>query len=73
MPHWIEHNESHGAEFRKWAAAARVEGAEDVAKLMDKAAANMVATGELLKKTGLDTGGHGEARHHPREHDHDHG
>ena len=26
LPHWVEHNEEHGEEFRKWAERARAEG-----------------------------------------------
>ena len=43
LPHWIEHNQSHAAEFRKWAASARAEDSESLAALLDKAAANMTA------------------------------
>lgn len=72
VPHWIEHNASHGAEFRTWAAAARAEGAEDVAKYLDQAAANMALTGELLQKTGLGTARHDSDHDHKHERDHAH-
>ena len=26
LPHWVEHNEEHNKEFRKWAERARAEG-----------------------------------------------
>ncbi|MEI7899214.1 MAG: hypothetical protein WCK89_03110 [bacterium] len=67
LPHWIEHNNNHEAEFRKWAAAARTEGAESLAGLLDKAAASMAATDELLKKTLAEAGGPAND-HHPHHH-----
>ncbi|MCX6996907.1 MAG: hypothetical protein NTV49_07440 [Kiritimatiellaeota bacterium] len=70
LPHWIEHNRSHGAEFRQWAAAARTEGAEPLAALLDKAAAHMAATDELLKKAAPEVGGPGAAPDHAQPHDH---
>ena len=70
LPHWIEHNRSHGAEFRQWAASARTEGSESLAALLDQAAANMAVTDELLKKAGTEVGGTGEAYDHIHHHDH---
>ena len=71
LPHWIEHNHNHEAEFSKWAAAARTEGSESLAALLNMAAANMAATGELLKKAGTEVGGPGEDHHHPHHHEHE--
>ena len=51
LPHWTEHNRNHESEFRQWAASARTEGSVSLAALLDKAAANMAATSELLKCT----------------------
>ena len=65
LPHWIEHNRNHGVEFRKWAASARSEGSESLAKLLDRAAETMVATEELLKKTEMEIGGSAEDHSHP--------
>ena len=64
LPHWMEHNRNHEAEFRQWAVSARTEGAESLAALLDKAAANMAATGELLKKAGTEVGGSADEHHH---------
>lgn len=32
LPHWIEHNAEHAAEFRRWAEKVRVAGREEVAE-----------------------------------------
>lgn len=70
LPHWIEHNRNHGAEFRQWAASARTEGAERLAALLKKAAANMDATDDLLKRAETEAGGPGEDHRHAHRHDH---
>lgn len=71
LPHWIEHNINHEAEFRKWAASARAEGAERLAGLLDQASASMVATDEILRKTLAEAGGTLQAHGH-EHHDHHH-
>ncbi len=43
LPHWIEHNAEHAAEFRRWAAQAG-EAAADI----EAAAARMEAANEAL-------------------------
>ncbi len=69
LPHWIEHNISHMAEFRKWEGESRKESEKEVAQLLDKAIHNMEETGkslsEALEKIGgpLD-GGKGHHHHH---------
>ena len=72
LPHWLEHNRHHGAEFRQWAAAARTEAAESLAALLDKAAANTAATDDLLKKAETEVGGPGDDHGYPHNHDHPH-
>ena len=63
LPHWLEHNTNHKAEFMKWAAAARGEGAESLAKLLDAAAENMAGADGILKRVQTAVGGAGD-RHH---------
>ncbi len=74
LPHWIEHNHSHKAEFVKWAAAAREDGLEEVAGLIDQAVAAMdagnAALGRALEKVGGAAGG-GHHHHHHHHHHHD--
>ena len=38
LPHWIEHNDEHAAEFRTWADRARAAGQDEVADEIDTAA-----------------------------------
>jgi hypothetical protein len=48
--HWIEHNESHGEEFRRWADIAREEGLEGVGTLILEAADRIQSANETLKE-----------------------
>lgn len=75
LPHWVEHNQNHAAEFLKWSAAARADGAEKLASLLDQAAANMKATDSILKQAVTEAGAPaGEPHHcHCHAHGHDHG
>ncbi len=69
LPHWIEHNNNHIAEFRKWESEARTESGQEVALLLAKAIGDMEKAGkslsEALEKVGgpLEGGG-GHHRHH---------
>ena len=48
LPHWIEHNESHAAQFDEWSEKARSAGLSDVADHIDAAAAAArIATAKL--------------------------
>jgi len=72
LPHWIEHNRNHEAEFRKWATLARADGAENLAKCLDQAADNMSATDALLRKTGIAVPSGVDDQHFHGQHHHDH-
>jgi rubrerythrin len=48
--HWIEHNESHGEEYRRWADIAREEGLERVESLILEAADRIRSANEKLKE-----------------------
>lgn len=56
LPHWIEHNEEHAAEFRRWAERARAAGQEEVAEEIALAAEQLgwvnEALNAALKKLG---------------------
>jgi hypothetical protein len=73
LPHWIEHNLSHVAEFKEWIASARSGKAEGAAELLERAAANMAANDEILKKALSLVGGPGEIREHHHHGHHHHG
>lgn len=72
LPHWIEHNKNHEAEFRKWAAAAHAEGLENLAGQLDKAASSMAVTDEILRQTLVEAGGSNTQDEHHHGHDHHH-
>jgi hypothetical protein len=48
LPHWIEHNAEHAAEFRDWAQRARASGQEEVAEEIDTAAKELGWVNEAL-------------------------
>jgi len=48
--HWIEHNESHGEEYQRWADIAREEGLEEVGNLILEAVDRIQSANEKLKE-----------------------
>jgi len=68
LPHWIEHNNNHIAEFRKWEGEARAESGQEVALLLARAISDMEKAGkslsEALEKIGGPLEGGGVHRHH---------
>ena len=50
LRHWIEHNESHGEEYRRWADIVREEGLERVETLILEAADRIQSANEKLKE-----------------------
>ena len=69
LPHWLEHNASHGQEFTRWAEL--VEGGNrEIAALLKKAASALqaadAALGEALQRSGGERPG--EAHHHHHHH-----
>jgi hypothetical protein len=71
LPHWVEHNQNHEAEFRKWAAASRAEGGEALAAILERAVASMAATDAILHEALQELGGPaGEGHHHHHHHHH---
>jgi hypothetical protein len=48
LPHWIEHNTEHAAEFRNWAEKARAAGQEGAADEIDTAAKELGWVNEAL-------------------------
>jgi hypothetical protein len=64
LPHWIEHNGEHAAEFRGWAerAGAAKDALLDAARLLEEA---NVRLGEALE-------GLGGALQHDQDHEHHH-
>lgn len=50
LPHWMEHNDEHAAEFRLWADKARAAGHEKVAEEIDTAAEQLGQVNEALRE-----------------------
>jgi hypothetical protein len=48
LPHWIEHNAEHAAEFRQWAERVRAAGQEEVAEEIALAAKELGWVNEAL-------------------------
>ena len=57
LPHWIEHNAEHAAEFRAWADKARVAGQQEVAEEIDTAAKELGWVNEALSAALTKLGG----------------
>ncbi len=67
LPHWIEHNNNHIAEFRKWEGEASAASGEEVALLLDKAICDMEKAGKSLSEALEKVGGpleSGDGHHH---------
>ncbi len=66
LPHWIEHNNNHIAEFRKWEGEARKASGEEVSLLLDKAISDMEKIGKTLSEALGKVGGplEGGSDHH---------
>ena len=50
LHHWVEHNESHKAEFDKWAGRAREMDEQDAAERLLEASRHLEAASEALKQ-----------------------
>ena len=68
LPHWIEHNNNHIAEFRKWEGEAKKESEQEVARLLDQAIRDMEETGKSLSEALKKIGGPTEGEHHHHHH-----
>jgi hypothetical protein len=67
LPHWIEHNNNHIAEFRKWENEARAESGKEVSLLLEKAISDMEEAGKSLSEALEKVGGplkSNEGHHH---------
>lgn len=64
LPHWIEHNADHAADFRLWAGVAGEAEAD-----IEAAAAQMEAANEALTAALTKLGGSMGSHDHHRQHD----
>jgi hypothetical protein len=68
LSHWLQHNESHGAEYLKWAEVARQGGNAETAELIEQAVELMKKADESLEKALESVGGPSEGHHHHHHH-----
>jgi hypothetical protein len=69
LPHWVEHNRSHGKEFAEWAAQL-AESNSDLAAQLDKAVHALSEAQQALEKALLIAGGAAEHSDHGHHHHH---
>jgi hypothetical protein len=67
LPHWIEHNAEHAADFRNWADKARAAGQEEVAEDIDTAAKELGWVNEALGYALEQLGEHTSAQRTTRD------
>ena len=68
LPHWIEHNRSHGEEFKKWADIAKSAGATDIAALIQIAYVQTAQAEQALSQALEKAGGAPEGDTHQHHH-----
>ena len=70
LGHWLQHNESHGKEYLRWAEKAREGGHAAAAGFIEQAVGLLRESDALLKKALETVGGPGPG--HPHHHHHHH-
>lgn len=70
ITHWLQHNESHGREYAKWAAVARQAGHPATAAYIEEAVA-LLAKADTAFAKALDSAG-GPSKGHQRHGHHHH-
>ncbi len=69
LPHWIEHNNNHIAEFIKWRQVVADEEADrEVVELLGKAVTAMEKSGKVLAEVLEKLGGSSQEGHHHHHH-----
>jgi hypothetical protein len=67
LPHWLEHNGSHGQEFARWATLFE-QSRPEIAALLHQATASLQAADSALREALRQSGGempdHGHHQHH---------
>jgi fructose-bisphosphate aldolase class 1 len=66
LTHWLQHNESHGQEYAKWAALAREAGHSATAECIEEAVDLLAKADRAFEKALQSIGGQ------PRAHQHHH-
>ena len=68
LPHWMEHNDEHAAEYERWAAKARLAGHDQVAEWIRSVAQQMVQSNRPLQQALDELGGPVSLDIHPHTH-----
>lgn len=68
LPHWMEHNNEHAAEFERWAETAASAAQGEAAELIRRAAGQMAEAGLSLQRALDKLGGPVSLEHHPHTH-----
>ena len=69
ITHWLEHNESHGEEYAKWAAVARQAGHPTTAEHIEQAV-DLLAKADKAFEKALESVGGPHQGHRPHQHHH---
>ena len=69
LTHWLQHNESHGSEYLKWAEVARQGGNATTAELIEQAVAHLKKADDSLGKALESVGGPSQGHQHHHHHD----
>jgi len=68
LPHWMEHNDEHAAEFERWAALAESAGHGKAADRIRSAAQQMAQSNRTLQEALDELGGPVSLEAHPHTH-----
>jgi len=71
ITHWLQHNESHGKEYAKWAEVARQAGHSTTAEFIEQAGDLLAKADEAFGKALESVGGPSKGHQHHHHHDHD--
>ena len=70
LNHWLQHNQSHGREYAKWAAVARQAGHSKAAQYIEQAVDLLTEADKVFEKALAAVGGPvNKDQHHHHHHD----
>jgi hypothetical protein len=69
LTHWLQHNQSHGREYAKWASVARQTGHSKAAEYIEQAVDLLAKADMAFEKALSAVGGQGKEHRHHHHHD----
>ena len=69
VSHWLQHNESHGKEYAKWASVARQSGHSTAAQCIEQAVDLLAEADKALAEALESLGGLGKGQQHHHHHE----